>query len=55
MNLLNRRHVQFKVMESSKAFLVPMPGERAFLWLDKDQPSAEQLPSRSSSCGKEAC
>jgi hypothetical protein len=42
MNLLNRRHVQFKVMERSKALLVPMPGEKALLWLDKDAPTAEQ-------------
>ena len=42
MNLLNRRHVQFKVMERSKALLIPMPGEKALLWLDKDAPSAEQ-------------
>lgn len=44
MNLLNRRHVQFKLMERSKALLVPMPGERALLWLDKDAPTTEQLP-----------
>ena len=42
MNLLNRRHVQFKVMERSKALLIPMPGVKALLWLDKDAPSAEQ-------------
>jgi hypothetical protein len=42
MNLLNRRHVQFKVMERSKALLTPMPGEKALLWLDKDAPSPEQ-------------
>jgi len=42
MNLLNRRHVQFKVMERSKALLVPMPGEKALLWLDKEAPTAEQ-------------
>jgi hypothetical protein len=42
MNLLNRRHVQFKVMERSKALLAPMPGAMALLWLDKDAPSAEQ-------------
>ena len=42
MNLLNRRHIQFKVMERSKALLVPMPGEKALLWLDKDAPTTEQ-------------
>jgi hypothetical protein len=43
MNLLNRRHVQFKLLERSKALLAPMPGEKALLWLDKDKPTAEQL------------
>jgi hypothetical protein len=43
MNLLNRRHVQFKVMPRSEALLVPMPGEKALLWTDKAKPTAEQL------------
>jgi hypothetical protein len=42
MNLLNRRHIQFKVMERSKALQVPMPGEKALLWLDRDAPTTEQ-------------
>jgi hypothetical protein len=42
MNLLNRRHIQFKVMERSKALLAPMHGAMALLWLDKDAPTAEQ-------------
>ncbi len=42
MNLLNRRHIQFKVMERSKALLEPMHGAMALLWLDKDAPTAEQ-------------
>ncbi len=42
-NLLNRRHVQFKLLERSKALLAPMPGEKALLWLDANKPSAEQL------------
>jgi hypothetical protein len=42
LNLLNRRHVQFKIMERAKALLAPMPGEKALLWLDKEAPSAEQ-------------
>ena len=43
MNLLNRRHVQFKIMPRSEALLVPMPGEKALLWTDKDKPTPEQL------------
>jgi hypothetical protein len=42
LNLLNRRHVQYKLMERSKALLAPMPGVKALLWLDKDAPSADQ-------------
>jgi hypothetical protein len=42
LNLLNRRHVQFKVMERSKALAGPMPGVMALLWLDKDPPTADQ-------------
>jgi len=42
MNLLNRRHIQFKVLERSKALLAPIPGAMALLWLDKDAPTAEQ-------------
>ena len=43
LNLLNRRRVQFWVMERSKALATPTPGLKAMLWLDKDPPSAGQL------------
>jgi hypothetical protein len=43
LNLLNRRRVQFRVMERSRAFATYAPGLKAILWLDKDTPSAAQL------------
>jgi len=43
LNLLNRRQVQFRVMERSKALATPTPGLKAILWLDKDAPAADQL------------
>jgi hypothetical protein len=43
LNLLNRRKVQFRVMERSRALSAPTPGLKAILWLDKDAPSAGQL------------
>jgi hypothetical protein len=43
LNLLNRRRVQFQVMERSRALATPAPGLKAMLWLDKDAPSAAQL------------
>jgi hypothetical protein len=43
LNLLNRRRVQFQVMERSRALATPKPGLKAILWLDKDVPSANQL------------
>ena len=42
LNLLNRRHVQFKILERSKALTGPMPGVKAILWIDKDAPTADQ-------------
>jgi len=43
LNLLNRRQVQFQILERSS--LLPLLDQelQAFLWLDKDEPSAEQL------------
>jgi len=43
LNLLNRRGIQFQVMERSRALSTPTPGLKAILWLDKDAPSADQL------------
>jgi hypothetical protein len=43
LNLLNRRRVQFQVMERSRVLAKPMPGLKAMLWLDKEAPSADQL------------
>jgi hypothetical protein len=43
LNLLNRQHVQYRVMERSKALLAPVLGVKVILWLDKDAPSAEQI------------
>ena len=43
LNLLNRRGVQFRVMERSRALSTPAPGLKAILWLDKDAPSTDQL------------
>jgi hypothetical protein len=42
LNLLDRRGVQFQVVERSKAFTEPREGLKAYLWLDKDAPSADQ-------------
>ena len=42
LNLLNRRHVQFKILERSKALTGPMPVVKAILWIDKDAPTADQ-------------
>jgi hypothetical protein len=43
LNLLNRRQVQFQVMERSKALSTPAPHLKGILWLDKDAPKADQL------------
>ena len=43
LNLLNRRQVQFQILERLKPLPSPDQELQAFLWLDKDEPSAEQL------------
>ncbi len=43
LNLLNRRHVQFQIIERVKPLPASTQGLKALLWLDKDKPSAEQL------------
>ena len=43
LNLLNRRKIQFQVMERSRALATPTLGLKAMLWLDKDAPTASQL------------
>jgi hypothetical protein len=43
LNLLNRRRVQFRVMERAQALASPTPGLKAILWVDNDAPSAAQL------------
>ena len=42
LNLLNRRQVQFQILERSKPLPTAARGLNALLWLDKDEPSAEQ-------------
>jgi hypothetical protein len=42
LNLLNRRGVQFQILESSRPLAAPTQGLKAILWLDKEVPSAEQ-------------
>jgi len=42
LNLLNRRQVQFQILERSKPLPAPTQGLKAMLWLDKEAPSAEQ-------------
>jgi hypothetical protein len=42
LNLLNRRQVQFRILERSKSLPAPTQGLKAILWLDKEAPSAEQ-------------
>jgi hypothetical protein len=43
LNLLNRRQVQFRVVERSEALFAPIPDLRAILWVDKDKPRPDQL------------
>jgi hypothetical protein len=43
LNLLNRRQVQFQILERSRPLPSPDQELQAFLWLDKDEPSVEQL------------
>ena len=42
LNLLNRRQVQFQILERSKPLPAPTQDLKAILWLDKEEPSAEQ-------------
>ena len=42
MNLLNRRGVQFQVLDRSRPLPALTKGLKALLWLDKEAPSAEQ-------------
>ena len=42
LNLLNRRQVQFQILERSRSLSAPTEGLKAMLWLDKETPSAEQ-------------
>jgi hypothetical protein len=42
LNLLNRRQVQFRILERSKPIPPPAPGLKALLWLDKEEPTTEQ-------------
>ena len=42
LNLLNRRQVQFQILERSRPLPAPTKGLKAILWLDKETPSAEQ-------------
>ncbi len=44
LNLLNRRQVQFQVMERSKALAKPAPGLKAILWVDSDAPAGRPAP-----------
>jgi hypothetical protein len=42
LNLLNRRQVQFQILERSRPLPAATQGLKALLWLDKEAPSAEQ-------------
>jgi hypothetical protein len=42
LNLLNRRQVQFQILERSRPLPAPTKGLKAILWLDREAPSAEQ-------------
>ena len=42
LNLLNRKQVQFQIVERSKSLQARTQGLKAILWLDKEAPSAEQ-------------
>jgi hypothetical protein len=42
LNLLNRRQVQFHILERSRSLPAPTKSLKAILWLDKQAPSAEQ-------------
>jgi hypothetical protein len=42
LNLLNRRQVQFQILERSRPLPAPTQALKAMLWLDKEAPSPEQ-------------
>jgi hypothetical protein len=42
LNLLNRRQVQFQILERSRTLPAAAQGLKVLLWLDKEEPSAEQ-------------
>jgi hypothetical protein len=42
LNLLNRRQVQFRIIDRSRSLPAPTPGLKAILWLDKEAPSPEE-------------
>jgi hypothetical protein len=42
LNLLNRRHVQFQILERSRPLPARAQGLKALLWLDKEEPNPEQ-------------
>jgi len=42
LNLLNRRHVQFQILERSKPLPAADQDLKALLWLDKEEPTADQ-------------
>jgi hypothetical protein len=41
LNLLNRRQVQFQIIDRSKSLPAPTPSLKAILWVDKEAPSPE--------------
>lgn len=43
LNLLNRRHVQFRIVERSKPLPAPDQELKSVLWLDKEAPNTDQL------------
>jgi hypothetical protein len=44
LNLLNRRQIQFEILDRRDALTNPVTGLKALLWIDDDVPSADQLP-----------
>ena len=42
LNLLNRRQVQFQIIDRSKSLPAPTPSLKAILWVDKEAPSPEE-------------
>lgn len=43
LNLLNRRLVQYEVVERTRSLSTPAPGLKAILWVDREPPRSEQL------------